>query len=95
MAVQNIQEDSFYGLDNLKELHLEENRLRDLSNFTQLSSLERLYLGLNRITDYHQLEKLNPLHNLVELSIISNPVGHGKWCASNDDICAGFSKTAT
>lgn len=72
--IKNIQEDSFYGLDNLKELHLEENRLRDLSNFTQLSSLERLYLGLNRITDYHQLEKLNPLHNLVELSIISNPV---------------------
>lgn len=62
------------GLDSLKELHLEENRLRDLSYFHPLPLLERLYLGLNRIQDYNQLEKLKDLHNLMELSIISNPV---------------------
>lgn len=62
------------GLENLRELHLEENRLRDLSYFSPLPSLERLYLGLNRIQDYNQLEKLKDLQNLMELSIISNPV---------------------
>ena len=71
---QSIQEYSFFGLDRLRELHLEENRLRDLSHFKPLPCLERLYLGLNRIPDYHQLEKLNHLQNLTELSIISNPV---------------------
>ena len=62
------------GLNSLKELHLEENRLRDLSNLHLLPLLERLYLGLNRIQDYNQLEKLKDLQNLTELSIISNPV---------------------
>lgn len=73
-AWQCLQEHSFLGLDQLRELHLEENRLRDLSHFKPLPSLQRLYLGLNRIQDYNQLEKLHTLQNLVELSVISNPV---------------------
>ncbi len=62
------------GLNQLRELHLEENRLRDLSHFKPLPSLERLYLGLNRIQDYNQLEKLHHLQNLMELSVMSNSV---------------------
>lgn len=72
--IQNLQEDSLAGLTNLKELHLEENRLRDLSHFKPHPCLERLYLGLNRIQDYSELEKLSFLENLVELSVMSNPV---------------------
>ena len=33
----------------LQELHLEDNRLRDLSNLQTLERLQRLYLGCNRL----------------------------------------------
>ena len=40
---------SFSSQSRLHELHMEENRLRDLSHFQSLLNLERLYLGMNRI----------------------------------------------
>jgi Leucine-rich repeat (LRR) protein len=40
---------SFIGQRRLQELHMEDNRLRDLSNFQPLLNLQRLYLGMNKI----------------------------------------------
>nr|CAB3263538.1 leucine-rich repeat-containing protein 9-like [Phallusia mammillata] len=72
--VKLITETSFVSQWNLQELHLEENRLRDLSNFHHLENLQRLYLGMNRIQDMMELEKLESLPNLVEISVIGNAV---------------------
>ena len=80
MNYQGLQEHSLVGLDQLRELHLEENRLRDLAHFKPLPSLERLYLGLNRIQDYNQLERLHNLQNLVELSVMGNAVSAQLIC---------------
>jgi len=69
-----LQENSVSSLSRLRELHLEENRLRHLSHFSPLPSLERLYLGMNRVQDFSELDKLFSLTRLIEFSIISNPV---------------------
>jgi Leucine-rich repeat (LRR) protein len=47
--IKSVGETSFSGLVRLQELHMEENRLRDLTNFSALPNLQRLYLGLNKI----------------------------------------------
>ena len=47
--VKSIDEYSFMNQWNLQELHIEENRLKELGNFCHLESLQRLYLGMNRI----------------------------------------------
>ncbi|XP_041469372.1 leucine-rich repeat-containing protein 9-like isoform X1 [Lytechinus variegatus] len=72
--IKSVGEGSFINQWNLVELHLEENRLRDLSNLQYLENLQRLYVGSNRIQDMSELEKLDRLPNLIELSVISNPV---------------------
>jgi Leucine-rich repeat (LRR) protein len=47
--IKNISEMSFVNQWNLQELHIEENRIRDLSNLHCLEHLQRLYLGSNRV----------------------------------------------
>lgn len=47
--VKNIGEYSFMNQWNLAELHLEENRLRELLNLECLENLQRLFLGMNKI----------------------------------------------
>jgi Leucine-rich repeat (LRR) protein len=47
--IKNLNETSFINQWNLQELHMEENRLRDLTYFNCLENLHRLYLGSNRI----------------------------------------------
>ncbi|GCC24803.1 hypothetical protein chiPu_0003205 [Chiloscyllium punctatum] len=44
-----IHENSFLGQTSLIELHLEENRMRDLNNLYPLVKLQRLFLGVNKI----------------------------------------------
>ena len=96
--LQSLHESSFNSLYNLRELHLEENRLKELSHLsTSLSHLERLYLGMNRLQvppcslsilsltllllqEFSELEKLSGLTELMELSIVSNPVS---WSCVN------------
>uniref|UniRef100_H3BH59 Leucine rich repeat containing 9 n=1 Tax=Latimeria chalumnae TaxID=7897 RepID=H3BH59_LATCH len=72
--IRVIGEASFIGQYNLLELHLEENRLRELNSLNTLVKLQRLFLGLNKIQDTIELEKLQVLPSLVELSVIGNPV---------------------
>eukprot|EP00057_Strongylocentrotus_purpuratus_P015610 XP_011670084.1 PREDICTED: leucine-rich repeat-containing protein 9-like [Strongylocentrotus purpuratus] len=49
--IKSVGEVSFINQWNLVELHLEENRLRDLSHLHYLENLQRLYVGSNRIQD--------------------------------------------
>ncbi|XP_071079047.1 leucine-rich repeat-containing protein 9-like [Haliotis cracherodii] len=72
--IKGVSELAFINQWNLVELHLEENRVRDLSNLSSLENLQRLYLGSNRIQDLSELEKLDSLSNLVEISIVNNVI---------------------
>ncbi|XP_072171420.1 leucine-rich repeat-containing protein 9-like [Diadema setosum] len=72
--IKSLGDTSLINQWNLVELHMEENRLRDLANLHYLENLQRLYVGSNRIQDMSELEKLDRLPNLIELSVISNPV---------------------
>ena len=53
---------------NVTELHMEENRIRELTNLEPLQNLQRLYLGMNRI----QVSCLQNCHR------VHDGVGH-KW----------------
>ncbi|XP_063691021.1 leucine-rich repeat-containing protein 9-like isoform X3 [Bolinopsis microptera] len=72
--IKCLSETSFCDQWNLLELHIEENRLKSLSNFHPLQKLQRLYLGMNRIQDLAELEKLECLPALKEISLTNNPV---------------------
>ncbi|XP_053406324.1 leucine-rich repeat-containing protein 9-like isoform X5 [Mercenaria mercenaria] len=71
--IKSLCETSFINQWNLQELHMEENRLRDLANFNCLENLQRLYLGSNRIQEVGELENLDHLQNLIEISVVNNP----------------------
>ncbi|CAG2238484.1 Leucine-rich repeat-containing protein 9 [Mytilus edulis] len=71
--IKNIFETSFINQWNLQELHIEENRIRDLSNLHCLEHLQRLYLGSNRVQEISELEKLDSLVNMIEISLVNNP----------------------
>ncbi|XP_077180065.1 leucine-rich repeat-containing protein 9 [Paroedura picta] len=72
--VKMIGENSFAKQSSLLALHLEENRLREVNNLQSLVKLQKLFLGLNKIQDLSELEKLDCLPCLKELSIYGNPV---------------------
>lgn len=72
--IKTLENSSLLSLRSLRELHIEENRLKELCNFSSFISLERLYIGMNRIQDFGEVEKLCDLPQVIELSLISNPV---------------------
>ncbi|KAL8572554.1 hypothetical protein ACOMHN_040458 [Nucella lapillus] len=72
--IKVISEYAFANQWNLQELHMEENRLREVFPLGCLENLQRLYLGSNRIQDISELEKLDTLSKLVELSVVNNAV---------------------
>lgn len=47
--IRVITETSFFFQTNLVELHLEENRIRELSYFDRMGKLEKLFLGSNKV----------------------------------------------
>ncbi|KAL4237983.1 Leucine-rich repeat-containing protein 9 [Mactra antiquata] len=71
--IKNLNEGSFINQWNLQELHMEENRLRELTYFNCLENLQRLYLGSNRVQEVGELENLDNLQSLIEISIVNNP----------------------
>jgi Leucine-rich repeat (LRR) protein len=74
--IKTVTETSFIGLsNNLVELHIEENRLKDLNNFYNLKHIEHLYAANNKINDVNDIERLQYLAKLNILSLINNPVG--------------------
>ncbi|KAL5493183.1 hypothetical protein EMCRGX_G014321 [Ephydatia muelleri] len=72
--IKTLENSSLLSLRSLRELHIEENRLKELCNFSSFVNLERLYIGMNRIQDFGEVEKLCDLPQVMELSLISNPV---------------------
>ncbi|KAJ7361763.1 Leucine-rich repeat-containing protein 9 [Desmophyllum pertusum] len=72
--IKNISSTSFVSQWNVTELHMEENRIRELNHLEPLQNLQRLYLGMNRIQEIAELERLESLRHLVELSVINNAV---------------------
>lgn len=72
--IKTISSTSFASQWNVTELHMEENRIRELNHLEPLQNLQRLYLGMNRIQEIAELERLECLRHLVELSVINNAV---------------------
>ncbi|XP_069495003.1 leucine-rich repeat-containing protein 9 isoform X2 [Ambystoma mexicanum] len=72
--VKVITEASFSKQRGLQELHLEENRLRELNHFQHLLQLKKLFLGFNKIQETAELEKLESLPSISELTIFGNPI---------------------
>ncbi|XP_019132652.2 leucine-rich repeat-containing protein 9 isoform X2 [Larimichthys crocea] len=72
--IKALAENSFIAQNVLLELHLAENRIRELSHLDPLTELRKLFLGMNKLQDITELEKLEVLPSLVELSVVGNPV---------------------
>lgn len=72
--IKIITELSFANQRNLQELHLEENRVRELTYLNCMDNLQRLYMGSNRVQEMAEIEKLEGLNNLAEISLVNNPV---------------------
>ncbi|KAM6961269.1 leucine-rich repeat-containing protein 9 [Aplochiton taeniatus] len=72
--IKALGESSFLGQAMLLELHMAENRVRDLNHFHHLTELRRLFLGMNKLQDISELDKLEVLPSLIELSVVGNPV---------------------
>ncbi|KAF4089841.1 hypothetical protein AMELA_G00042860 [Ameiurus melas] len=71
--VKTLSEKWFSSHTRLIELSLNNNRLRSLPHL-QLPHLQRLQLNNNKLQDITELDKLEVLTSLIELSVLGNPV---------------------
>lgn len=66
------------GLDavgaTLKELWMSYNQIEKLDGLQACQVLEKLYLTNNKIKNWDELDKLNSLPNLIEVSFGGNPI---------------------
>ncbi|XP_030069714.1 leucine-rich repeat-containing protein 9 isoform X1 [Microcaecilia unicolor] len=72
--IKIINEFSFVKQSCLLELHLEENRIRELNNLQPLIKLKKLFIGYNKIQEMSEVEKLEALPTLKEISMFGNPI---------------------
>ncbi|XP_018417573.1 PREDICTED: leucine-rich repeat-containing protein 9-like [Nanorana parkeri] len=72
--IKLITETSLAKQSSLVSLRLEENRLREVSNLLHLITLKKLYIGFNKIQEISEVEKLEALPTLLELSVSGNPI---------------------
>nr|XP_046268045.1 leucine-rich repeat-containing protein 9 isoform X2 [Scatophagus argus] len=72
--IKALTDNSFRAQNVLLELHLAENRIRELSHLDPLIELRKLFLGMNKLQDISELNKLEVLPSLTELSVVGNPV---------------------
>ncbi|XP_046502943.1 leucine-rich repeat-containing protein 9 isoform X3 [Equus quagga] len=72
--IRAFNDSAFAKPSSLLALHLEENRLRELSKLQPLVKLEKLFLGYNKIQDMAELEKLDGISSLRELTVYGNPI---------------------
>uniref|UniRef100_A0A8C6QC30 Leucine rich repeat containing 9 n=1 Tax=Nannospalax galili TaxID=1026970 RepID=A0A8C6QC30_NANGA len=72
--IRTFNDSAFSKPSSLLTLHLEENRLRELSKLQSLVKLEKLFLGYNKIQDIAELEKLYVISSLRELTVYGNPI---------------------
>ncbi|KAM9065380.1 leucine-rich repeat-containing protein 9 isoform X1 [Sarcophilus harrisii] len=74
--IRTITDSAFVKPSSLVALHLEENRLRELTHLKPLIKLEKLFLGYNKIQDMAELEKLEIVPSIKELTVYGNPISH-------------------
>ncbi|XP_030880362.1 leucine-rich repeat-containing protein 9 [Leptonychotes weddellii] len=72
--IRAFNDSAFAKPSSLLALHLEENRLQELSKLQPLVKLEKLFLGYNKIQDMAELEKLDGISSLRELTVYGNPI---------------------
>ena len=72
--IRSFDPHSLSNLKKLKDLRIEENGLRSLSNFPVLPNLSILSVAGNRINDIVELEKLCRVCDAKEVSFVNNPV---------------------
>ncbi|XP_008581575.1 PREDICTED: leucine-rich repeat-containing protein 9-like [Galeopterus variegatus] len=72
--IRAFHDSAFAKPSSLLALHLEENRVRKLSKLQPLVKLEKLFLGYNKIQDIAELEKLDVISSLRELTVYGNPI---------------------
>ncbi|KAK9533678.1 hypothetical protein VZT92_008781 [Zoarces viviparus] len=72
--IKALAGNSFIAQNVLLELHLAENRIRELNHLDPLIELRKLFLDMNKLQDITELDKLEVLPSLTELSVIGNPV---------------------
>ncbi|XP_075387944.1 leucine-rich repeat-containing protein 9 [Tenrec ecaudatus] len=72
--IRTFNDSAFAKPSSLLALHLEENRLRELSKLQPLLKLEKLFLGYNKVQDMAELERLDVLSSLRELTVYGNPI---------------------
>ncbi|KAM6912256.1 leucine-rich repeat-containing protein 9 [Xenentodon cancila] len=72
--IKGLNKNSFTAQSVLVELHLAQNQIRDLNHLDPLFELRKLFLGTNKLQDIRELEKLEVLPSLTELSVSGNPV---------------------
>ncbi|XP_030574901.1 leucine-rich repeat-containing protein 9 isoform X2 [Archocentrus centrarchus] len=72
--IKALTKNSFTAQTVLLELHLAENRIRELNHLDPLTELRKLFLNKNKLQDIAELEKLQVLPSLVELSVFGNPM---------------------
>jgi Leucine-rich repeat (LRR) protein len=64
--IRVITDTSFYSQTNLVELHLEENRIRELTYFDRMIKLEKLFLGSNKV----QVESMQEIQMFCSLRML-------------------------
>ncbi|XP_042116704.1 leucine-rich repeat-containing protein 9 isoform X2 [Peromyscus maniculatus bairdii] len=72
--IRAFNDSAFAKPSSLLTLHLEENRLRELGKLQSLVKLEKLFLGYNKIQEITELEKLDVIPSLRELTVYGNPI---------------------
>ncbi|KAM5129332.1 leucine-rich repeat-containing protein 9 [Mantella aurantiaca] len=72
--IKLLTETSLAKQSSLVSLRLEENRLREVGNLLHLTRLKKLYIGSNKIQEISEVEKLEALPSLLELSVSGNPI---------------------
>uniref|UniRef100_A0A3Q2ZV72 Leucine rich repeat containing 9 n=1 Tax=Kryptolebias marmoratus TaxID=37003 RepID=A0A3Q2ZV72_KRYMA len=72
--IKTLAKNSFTAQNVLLELHLAENRIRELNHLEHLVDLRKLFLDMNKLQDIAELDKLQVLPSLTELSVLGNPV---------------------
>ncbi|XP_042074127.1 leucine-rich repeat-containing protein 9 isoform X2 [Haplochromis burtoni] len=72
--IKTLTKTSFAAQALLLELHLAQNRIRELNHLDPLIELRKLSLDMNKLQDIAELDKLEALPSLKELSVVGNPV---------------------
>jgi Leucine rich repeat len=78
--IRTIDHDSFDNVPALREVHIQGNTLRRLSNLSHLLGLFSLHAANNRIADFREIERLEALTALEELTLAGCPLSRKPGC---------------